>query len=109
MSDEPLTPEERETAAKIVVFTVWYKDVFGDGDAFAMSISLTEADARADYDRRIREGSNKAFVPGYDGIVIEGPAPLFPTGMIGCPVRTVREVLRRAAKGIGGAVPVPFK
>jgi len=106
-ADAPLTDDERAHAAKLTVYAVWYKDVFGDGDAFAMSISLSEADAQADYDRRIREGS-KAFVPGYDGIVIEGPAPLYPTGMIGCPVRTVREVLRRAAQGIGGPVPVPI-
>jgi|GEM_PF-6823814 len=109
MSDEPLTAEEQARAAELMVFTVWYKDDFGDGDAFAMSICLSESEAKADYDRRIREGSNKAFEPGWDGIVIYGPEPLYPRGMVGCPLRTVREVLRRAKHGVAGPVPVPFK
>jgi hypothetical protein len=109
VSDLPLTAEERARAEKLVVFVVWYQDDFGDGDAFPISICLSESEAQADLARRIHEGSNKAFVAGWDGILIHGPEPLSPDGMFGCPLRTVREVLRRAARGQPGPVPVPFR
>jgi hypothetical protein len=101
-----LTPEEQAQAEQLLVYTIWYEDQFGDGDAFPMAICLSEAEARAEYDRLIRDGICKPLEPGWDGIVMDGPMPLSPRGRVGCSPATVRDILRRAGQGIRGPIHV---
>lgn len=104
MDDSPLTDDERARAARLAVWSIWYDDAFS-GDGFPLSVCLSEEEARADLERRVASGSSKRFQPGWDGIAVVGPRPL-DENLYGAAI--VREVMRRAAAGEPGPVPVPI-
>lgn len=105
LSTAPLSSEECQQAAQVKVWTVYYEDQFHAGDArdsFPVSVCLSQAEADAEVARR------GPLEKGYDGYLADGPSPLVGAGDRISPVgpATVREVLRRLARGEAGPVPV---
>lgn len=94
----PLTQEERERAAKIQVYYIWYEDRFGyggDRDSFPVAVCLSREEAEREFQRRVREGSSHSLTTGYDGIEIVGPCNIANEYRPG----VVREVLRKIEAG----------
>jgi hypothetical protein len=102
---KPLVSDEKDKAANIDVYYVWYEDQFhygGDRDSFPVAVCFSREEAEAEINSRVRDGSAHRLQAGYDGLKVVGPCNLASD----CRPDIVREVLRRKEAGLSGPVGI---